>query len=404
MRIAFVDNLHVGGGLSRFCLKLCKTLVENFPNLEVDYYVHESNLLQIPEIAILNTRVKVIILNTTRNRSKISLFVNRIFIYLFKTNLYSRDTNKEIENRIGYQYSLAYFPSAHMMKAPSLKIPFVGTWHDFNWKYFFGSEIFSNEFTYMMHSQVEKWFDNGYCITSSKFVLEEAKKMYPSLKRYPVVIPITQVVVNPKIDSKIANEILDSLEITYPYIIFPGHFYPHKNHLNLFSAFYLLKQKPAFKNYKLILTGVNTDKIERGISTYHGVRKVLKSEKEFDVVGVGYKSNEIIDVLIKNASLLVSPSIYEAICTPAMDAWSYATPTAISDIPAFREHESTWKVKSAFFDPMNPQNIADVIESYLLNYSKAKEDALFSRNQLAEYSWDTIASEYMEVFKKAINK
>jgi len=194
------------------------------------------------------------------------------------------------------------------------------------------------------------------------------------------------------------------LGIHYPYLIFPGNFIPHKNHLNLFTAFYLLKRNPAFKDHKLILTGMGTDKVEKAKSGYYGIRKVLNDSKDFDIVGMGYQPNKYIDALIMNADLLVSPSLYEAICTPGMDAWSFGTPTAVSDIPPFREHESTWNIRSAFFDPMDPQNIADVIVAYLSDPAKAKQDAAISRERLAAYNWQIIAKNYMAVFQKAIDR
>ena len=83
-----------------------------------------------------------------------------------------------------------------------------------------------------------------------------------------------------------------------------------------------------------------------------GVLQLLPNANDrgqFDVRGMGYQTNETIDVLIQNAKLLVSPSIYEAICTPAMDAWNFGTPTAISDIAPFREHEHAWGVATDLF-------------------------------------------------------
>src|ERR1700743_1859897 len=121
-----------------------------------------------------------------------------------------------------------------------------------------------------------------------------------------------------------------------------------------------------------------------------------------DIWGMGYQPNEIIDALISKAKLLVSPSIYEAICTPAMDAWNFGTPTAISDIPPFREHERVWGIRSAFFDPMDPVNIADVLENYLNRYDDAREDARISRANMRKYSWKDVAAGYMDVFKNAI--
>jgi glycosyltransferase involved in cell wall biosynthesis len=85
-----------------------------------------------------------------------------------------------------------------------------------------------------------------------------------------------------------------------------------------------------------------------------------------------------------------------------MDAWHFGTPTAISDIPPFREHETAWGIKSAFFDPMDPENIADVLERYLTQYDKAIEDGKISKANMAKYGWDKVSEGYLKVFKKAI--
>ncbi len=401
MKIAFIDNLPVGGGLSRFSLKLCQSLIENFKDLEIDYYIHHSNLAQIPEIVTLSNRVVVKILSSTKQKNKILFFCSRVTNKLFGIKLINQNDIIEIEKRITAQYDLAYFPCAHMMKMPLLKIPMVGTIHDFNWRYFFGVEIFNNKFTKFMDEEIQKWLNNAYCISSSHDVVNEAKLMYPQIKKYPTVIPIAQVVISKKLENDRASEIIKNVGIDFPYIIFPGHFFPHKNHLNLFTAFYLLKQNPLFKDYKLVLTGVSTNKVEKALATYRGLRKIVSNDEPYDVVGMGYQPNEVIDALIMKATLLVSPSIYEAICTPAMDAWSFGTPTAISDIPPFKEHENTWGVKTAYFDPMNPHNIADVLSTCLLNLDIIKVDAKISQQNLLNYSWDKIAKHYMDVFQNA---
>jgi glycosyltransferase involved in cell wall biosynthesis len=404
LKIAFIDNLPVGGGLSRFSLKLCQSLIDEYDQLKIDYFIHQSNLLQIPEISSLSNRIEVKILASTKKKNPVLFFIVRFVKKVLRYNFYYKNDIEEIEKLIDSRYALAYFPCAHMMKMPNLPIPVVGTIHDFNWRYFFGVEIFNNNFTKFMDVEVQKWLNNAYCISSSHDVVNEAKLMYPYILNYPTVIPIAQVVISKNIDDATASGLLKSIGIDFPYIIFPGHFYPHKNHLNLFTAFYLLKQNPLFSKYKLILTGANTNKVEKALATYRGLRKVLSDNEPYDVMGMGYQSNEIIDALIMKATLLVSPSIYEAICTPAMDAWFFATPTAIADIAPFNEHETTWGTKTAYFDPMNPHKIAEVLTNCLSNLESIKADAKISQQKLLEYSWDKIAAQYMDVFKKAAFK
>lgn len=404
MRLAFVDNLSVRGGLSRFSLLLCRSLTFHFPSLTVDYYVHFENLKHTPEIRTIGSRVKVKMLQSTIPQKLPAKIVSKIFSKFGVAK--GRDTvNDEIEKRVQKNYDLAYFPSAHMMKRPDISIPVVGTLHDFNWKYFFGQQIFPTEFVEMMDKEICKWMENSVTICSSHDVVNEAKKLYPLNNKLPYVIPIGPVIYNQTPVKGKADRILNDLKINFPYILFPGNFFPHKNHLNLFTAFALLKKRKGFEEYKLVLTGANSDQVHRGIAGERGVQILTANTdiNDFDVMGMGYQPNEVIDTLISRARLLVSPSIYEAICTPGMDAWNFGTPTAISDIPPFREHEKAWGIRSAFFNPMDPQNIADVMEGYLNDYEKALADGKISQRNMAKYTWEIVAREYMKVFEKAIS-
>ncbi len=402
MKIAFVDNLQVGGGLSRFSLLLCKSLVQLDETIQIDYLIHSQNLKLVPELLSIK-KVNVIVLKSTLPLSFLGKVLFKIK-FLLGNKSFLNPVIAEIEKIVDEKYNVAFFPSAHMMERPDLRIPIVGTLHDFNWKYFFGRQIFSTDFVKKMDVEIVKWMRGGYTVCSAQDVVDEAKKLYPEVKRYPKVIHIAPVVVNTTVSENKSTEILNQLNINYPYIIFPGNFFPHKNHLNLFTAFYLLKQRAGFDKYKLLLTGVNSEQVNYGVAEYRGVRLIseIKHETDFNVRGLGYQSNEVIDVLIANARLLVSPSIYEAICTPAMDAWNFGVPTAISDIAPFREHEKAWGVQSVYFDPMNPLDIADKLEACLNDYENTKKQGQISKDKMKEYGWEKVAASYFEVFKNAV--
>lgn len=403
MKIAFVDNLQVGGGLSRFSLLLCKSLIELDETIQIDYFIHSQNLKLVPELLSIK-KVKVIVLKSTLPLNNTGKVIFKLKSFLGIKSIINPVID-EIEKSVNEKYDVAFFPSAHMMERPNLKIPIVGTLHDFNWKYFFGRQIFSSDFVKKMDVEIVKWMQGGFTVCSAQDVVDEAKKLYPNVELYPKVIHIAPVVVNTMVSELQSSEILNKLNIQYPYIIFPGNFFPHKNHLNLFTAFYLLKQRAGFENYKLLLTGVNSEQVNYGVAEYRGVQLISEANQnsDFDVRGLGYQSNEVIDVLIANAKLLVSPSIYEAICTPAMDAWNFGVPTAISDIAPFREHEKAWGVQSVYFDPMNPTDIANKIEACLNDYENTKKQGQISRDKMKAYGWDKVATSYLEVFKNAID-
>lgn len=413
MKIAFVDNLEVGGGLSRFSYLLCINLLKKDSSIFIDYYVHEGNLKRTPELLDITGNFEIHVLESTRKLLTPPLpFVKRVSIKILrKIHLYKpplvvkKEVIKEIEERV-INYDIAYFPVAHMMQKPSLSVPIVGTIHDFNWKYFFGSQIFSKDFVNKMDGEIFKWLSEAKTASSSHDVVTETKKLYPSIKKHPEVIHIAPVVFSEGLSEIECDNILRKLEVDFPYVIFPGNFFPHKNHLNLFSAFALLKQRSGFEKYKLILTGLNTDQISYGIAEKFGVQVVTENSfsKDFDVRGLGYQSNTIVEALIKKATLLVSPSIYEAICTPGMDAWYFGTPTAISNIAPFKEHQEILGIRSAFFDPMDVKNIADTMESYINDYAKALENAKISQENILKYNWEAVATKYLDMFKKSIDE
>src|ERR1700742_3651680 len=130
MKLAFVDNLQVAGGLSRFSLLLCKGLIENYPSLTIDYFVHNDNLNHIPEIRNLHTRVSVKVLESTSPKSFPVRIAGKLLSKAIGSNAKRDKLLLEIERRVGTEYDLVYFPSAHMMKRPGIRIPVVGTLHD----------------------------------------------------------------------------------------------------------------------------------------------------------------------------------------------------------------------------------------------------------------------------------
>src|SRR6478609_7675782 len=121
MNLAFVDNFSVRGGISRFSLLLCKNLVDNFPDLNVDYFIHYENLKYTPEVKELGNRVNILLLETTKPKSIPRKILQKLLPKFAGTSYHYDELMREIQTRVTTKYDLAYFPSAHMMKRPELK-------------------------------------------------------------------------------------------------------------------------------------------------------------------------------------------------------------------------------------------------------------------------------------------
>lgn len=403
MKLAFVDSLSVGGGLSRFSLMLCKSLLEARPGMHIDYWVNGENLKRTPELNQLSGNIRIKLMDVHKPLPVGHRIANKAGRFINRKPYPERDDIQEIEAKIR-GYDLAYFPSAHMMRMPELTIPIVGTVHDFNWRYFFGIQMFSADFISLMDREILRWLNNSVTVCSSQDVVDEARKLYPGASRYPHVIHIAPVVTQHNITDEQSAAVLKELDIDYPYLLFPGNFLPHKNHLNLVAAFALLQERHPQHRLKLLFSGVGTEKVPYGIAEKRGIRMVMnpKSTDDFNIRGMGYLPNKQVDALIKGARLMISPSLYEAICTPGMDAWSFGTPTAISDIPPFREHEKVWGIRSAFFNPLDPSDMADTLHRYLEDYQQAQADGKKSQHNMSAYTWRMVAEKYLAVFDQAI--
>lgn len=294
-------------------------------------------------------------------------------------------------------YDLVFFTWPYFMDCPDLKCPMFFIPHDFNYKYFFGSHIYRKELVDILTHQHELWLEKAMPIVSTHFVANEIGKFFPKYKDKVSVVHLAPFSLSDHSEEKI-SEIVQKLGIDYDYILYPCNTTYHKNLGVLISAVHILNQRG--KNIKLVYVGYDTQEI-KGKAHYVGVES---NDKDFDVIGLGYVSNDAIDALIKRAKAVVNPSLYEAGNGSGLDAWMQGTPVAMSDIPAFTEHMQIQGVRARVFDPKNPHDIAEKIEWILDNPKQAKEDAVYSKKKIREWSWENVARKYIQIFENGIKK
>jgi glycosyltransferase involved in cell wall biosynthesis len=194
-----------------------------------------------------------------------------------------------------------------------------------------------------------------------------------------------------------AQEIVLSLGVGSPYILYPTNLCVHKNVGPLFSALSLLRKQGY--DLRVILTGPGTERV-RGHASDIGVEL---GHVDQDVLGLGYVSNLEMDSLIQCASVVVSLSLYEAGNGPGIDAWMRGVPVAMSNIPAFLEHLEVQGVRAEVFDPHSPMDIALKINAILSDPEKATMDARYSREALQKITWEQTAKKYLEIFDDILN-
>ena len=409
MRVAVIDHMGNFGGGSRFIMNLVPSLRKIAPDTHITYFgnslsVEREQLTPVftrSDIQVENLRSLSLSNHLTRLAPWFGKGVRQLQFTLsdklpFVPPLISGDTKKEIEKTVK-NYDVAYFPWPFFIGLPDLDCPIVATVHDFNFKYFFGSQTFTAAQMNQLESQLPDWLEKATPIVSSFFMKTEMEKYYPEFATKANVVHLAPLCGDELIATATAQKIIAKLNIQPPYIIYPTNTCAHKNILSLISALSLLRERGF--GIKLVLTGNGTESLS-GRATPTGIEKGLQPQ---NIIGLGYVTNRQMDSLIRCAAALVSTSLYEAGNGPGVDAWALGVPVAMSDIPCFTEHLDHQKVQAELFDPLNPSDIADKIAKILAIPELAESMVKNSQNAIQKMNWSSVAQKYLAIFEKAAN-
>jgi len=178
----------------------------------------------------------------------------------------------------------------------------------------------------------------------------------------------------------------------FPYILYVGNAYPHKNLERLVKALKLIRRE---KDVKLVLAG--DDKF-----FYPRLRKFVEQlNLGKEVIFFGNANDRELVNLYSNALCLVFPSLMEGFGLPNFEALACGRLPVISDISVFRE---IWGDAIDFFDPYNEEDIAVKILSVIALPNSVYQKRLeVLKKRLADFSWKETALKTLEIYKQIYN-
>jgi glycosyltransferase involved in cell wall biosynthesis len=159
-----------------------------------------------------------------------------------------------------------------------------------------------------------------------------------------------------------------------PFLLFPAHRWPNKNHARLLEAFAIVRQRRP--ELRLVLTGSGHP--NRG--TPPGVE--LR----------GYVSTEELVRLYRTAAALVFPSLYEGFGQPPLEAMACGCPVAAAATGAVPE---VCGDAARLFDPRSVDAIAEAIEDVL---GRRIDWAARGLERASLFSWERCALAHEEVY------
>lgn len=163
------------------------------------------------------------------------------------------------------------------------------------------------------------------------------------------------------------------------YLLYPANAWPHKNHERLIRAFALALAR--MEDAKLVLCGHFFQARDR-------LQRLAAGEKVDErVVFLPFLPEREAWALIRNARLLVFPSLYEGFGMPVLEAMALGTPVACSDLPPLREVAGE---AALFFEPRDETSIADALQ--LLWTSASTREALAEAGRHRAADWAAVDS------------
>jgi len=168
------------------------------------------------------------------------------------------------------------------------------------------------------------------------------------------------------------------------YILYVGALQPRKNIRTLIKAFDKLKKESKYKELKLVLAG------ERAWLWGGIEREIQKNKSKKDIIITGTIPFESIQVLYKNASVFVFPSLYEGFGLPVLEAFASDVPVVCANNSSLPEVAGD---AALYFDAYSTDELSRQIQVILERNSVKKEMIYKGNQQLKNFSWDTCARE-----------
>lgn len=283
---------------------------------------------------------------------------------------------------------------------PSFFIP-----HDFIFTHFFGlhvGNIYNYEWYKNTKEHLQKYLNYGYTpVVTSQFIKQEFLRTFPNYEGNIHQIMIVLSNNTQQLTEADCNNILKKFNIKDDYILYPTNSMHHKNMEEVLTAYYYVKQK--YPNIKMIVIGYETQGIQVKMNSPYYADHVDNNE-DYDIKSLGLVSDKELNALFLKSKLVVNASLCEAACGSGADAWYIGIPTAISDIPCYKEQVETYGVKTEFFNPKNSEDIGNAILRILDNPETAKENAENSYKSIRTiYTEKLMAKKFITIFEGKIN-
>ena len=286
---------------------------------------------------------------------------------------------------------LVFAPTASTV--PVGRIPFVTTIHDVTPVV---TPSHSRRVTFLQRSFL--WWSAKFSraiITDSECSKGDLVKIYglPESKVSVVYLGYDAAIFNAtprNLETEAA--LLKKLGVTKPYLLHHGTIQPRKNLKRLIEAYRLMLARNRNLDLDLVLAGPLGWGYEETVAAANN--------------GAGYRGRTVLTgalpdcdlaTLIKGASLVAVPSLYEGFCLPMVESMASGAPTVAANASCLPEVSGG---VLRYFDPQSVEDIAGCLERVLESEGTRRELAQKGTSRAAGFSWQRCAEQTLAILRR----
>jgi glycosyltransferase involved in cell wall biosynthesis len=186
------------------------------------------------------------------------------------------------------------------------------------------------------------------------------------------------------------KEILEKYGLETPYFLYVGRLEKKKNTLSLVEALALLRENQPQLKAKLVLIG------DAGFG-YDEIKYIIEDfNLENDVLMPGWASEEDLPYIFNAAAAFIFPSKHEGFGIPVLQALACGIPTAVSDIPVFREIAGDAVL---YFNQNDKRAIAAAMFRIVSDEKLREELKRKGCERVKNFSWEKCATQTLAVLE-----
>jgi glycosyltransferase involved in cell wall biosynthesis len=186
------------------------------------------------------------------------------------------------------------------------------------------------------------------------------------------------------------DRVCKALELPARFALYPAMTFPHKNHLRLFEALAILRDRHGI-TLPLVCTGrpyePHWPAILEGVARYGltGQVRLLESIP-----------SETLAAVFKAAALLVFPSLFEGLGLPVLEALQYGLPVVASDATCLPEVAGD---AALYFDGVRTESIVEALLAAERQPELLQRTREAAPTALARFSWPTAAATFVACYR-----